>query len=699
MTPLWLRVAGAGFLLVGLLVALHLMSNAVQNSQELAQIFVPLLMFSLGGLVLLLVLMAVSLARVVGAYRRREPGARLTARMVVLFVVLSLLPVAVVYGYSMQFLMRGIDSWFDVEIDKAMHSALELGQASLDQHKRYLLHATENLVPRLRDATQDSLAIDLGAWRSALDATEVTVLDKSGRVLALNNASPGLLAANVPRTAVLQQVREGRNFAGLTAIGDEDLLHVRVVVADIGVSPFILQALYPLSEHVNKLSEAVQDAFNRYQELAFLRQSLKFSFTLTLSLVLLFSFFSAVWAATFSARRLLAPVSKLAEATRAIADGDYGTQLPVPGRRDELGFLVKSFNAMTRRIAQARDLAAASQRQVEAQRANLQTLLSHISTGVIACDAQGQLRTANAAATRILDLDLEAFEGRSFKTLGETSPELSALVETVTEEWAYPARDWQSQVTLNTADGQRILRCSGTPLPVASGTLGGRLLMLEDVTSLIQAQRDAAWAEVARRLAHEIKNPLTPIQLSAERIRRRYLDRFSGDDGRVLDRATHTIVQQVDAMKTMVNAFSDYARPSQLEGRELVFDALVNDVLELYRVFPRPRLHVKLGARGAQVRADSVKLRQVIHNLVKNAQEAVVEADEPGVWVETRRVGKGEYHTLELDVEDNGPGFDPEMLGKIFDPYVTTKDKGTGLGLAIVRKIVSEHGGSVVVAQ
>ena len=692
------RLAIVAGLLISLLVALHLMSSAVQNSAALARVFVPLLLFSMAGLAGLLVLIGLNLVRLVQAYRRDEPGARLTARMVVLFVVLSLLPVGVVYAYSMQFLMRGIDSWFDVEIDTAMQRALELGQSSLDLHKRHLKRTTANVVAELEGVPDESLALDVVELRRRSGATELAVMQSTGRTLASSNANPGLLVPDMPDSSILQQIREGVDYVGVTPYGEDNLLHVRVVVGFPAGRDRVLQALYPLTQRVSELSDTVQAAFTRYKELAFLRQSLKFSFSLTLLLVLLFSFFSAVWTAIFSAQRLLAPISDLAVATRAVADGDYSTHLAPRRGRDELGFLVRSFNAMTRRIAQARDAAAESQRQVEAQRAYLEALLSHLSTGVVAFQHDGSLRTANAAASQILDVDFEAHAGRPFESLVIERPELQPLMETIEEECTDALREWERQVTLVGPAGRKMLRCGGTPLPGGKGIRAGWLIMFEDITTLIQAQRDAAWGEVARRLAHEIKNPLTPIQLSAERIRRRILGKLPPEEGEILDRATHTIVQQVEALKSMVNAFSDYARPSHLEREVVLFDRLVGEVLELYRAGGPVAVEAQLAAGDARVQADAVKLRQVIHNLVKNSQEALAERPDGEIRVSTQRAGAGsEAGFVELVVEDDGAGFDQELAGRLFEPYVTTKSKGTGLGLAIVRKIVEEHGGSIVI--
>jgi nitrogen fixation/metabolism regulation signal transduction histidine kinase len=696
-----LRLAIGGGLLVMLLVTLHLISSAVQNSAVLSRLFVPLLLVSIAGLLALLVVIAVSLVRLGRAYRREEAGARLTVRMVLLFSVLSLLPVAVVYSYSMQFLMRGIDSWFDVEIDEAMQDALQLGRASLDLHQHHLQDITERLVRRLTEAPPSTQALRLNELRRQAGATELAVLDTAGRTLASSNVNPAALVADTPDRSVLQQVREGQDYVGLAPYGEDDLLHVRVVIADRSDPDRVLQALYPLSQRVTELSEEVQGAFTRYRELSFLRQSLKFSFSLTLLLVLLFSIFGAVWAAIFSARRLLAPVTDLAAATSAIAEGDYSTQLVPPRRSDELGFLVRSFNAMTRRIAQASDAAAESQRQVEAQRAYLETVLSHLSTAVFTFDGNGMIRTANEAVQQILRIDPASRIGSSLVEVGRDRPELEPLTATIERECAVePPHEWEQQVSVVLDENRRILRCGGTPLPSAEDASGpGWLIMIEDITMLLQAQRDAAWGEVARRLAHEIKNPLTPIQLSAERIRRRYLGKLDDEQGQVLDRATHTIVQQVEALKSMVNAFSDYARPSRPEAAPVTIDRLVGEVLELYRAGGGVTLDIQLNADGVQVRADGVKLRQVMHNLVKNAQEALADREEGRIRVSTHRVGNGAACAVEIVVEDNGPGFDQDMIGQVFEPYVTTKSRGTGLGLAIVRKIMDEHGGTIGVGR
>ncbi|MEN8213924.1 MAG: ATP-binding protein [Pseudomonadota bacterium] len=685
------RVLFAVALLAGLLVSLHLMSSAVQNQENLDQLYIPLLIFNILGLLILLVVISISLVRLIRAYRANQPGARLTMRMVALFVLLSLLPMSVVYFYSMQFLLRGIDSWFDVQVDQAMQDSLSLGTASMDLQKRYLLHQTQELKSEIADRGDDGLIVYLGELRGRSGATELTVLNANGQIVASRHANPGVLVADRPNSAILSQVALTGAYVGLTPHGDEELLHIRVVVID-PIESFYLQGIYPTPERISGLSDKVQETFENYQRLNYLKKSLKMTFSLALLMVLLFSFFTAVWAAIYSARRLLAPLVDLGEATRSVAEGDYTTRLPRRKGRDEIDFLASSFNAMTLRIGRSRDVAEQSKRLIEEQRAYLQTVLGHLSTGVIAFSGEGDLRTVNSAASGILGVPLERRVGSSISQLAQEEPLLEPLLQRVGEIRESAEHEQQWQESLDTYEGRKVLRWRTTPLVVAEGPSGALVLMFDDITDLLRAQRESAWAEVARRLAHEIKNPLTPIQLSAERLRRKYLQQL--DDGDVLERATTTIIQQVEAMKHMVNDFSEYARPSKLERESLVFDQLLRAVVGLYGT-DEHGISLSLHAADARLFADSVKLRQVVHNLIKNAQEAVQEQEDQQISISSRAGVEQRCHYIELEIVDNGPGFAGDLLERVFEPYVTTKQKGTGLGLAIVRKIIDEHGGGI----
>ncbi|WP_456405240.1 ATP-binding protein [Thiolapillus sp.] len=679
-------------LLLLLLFALHFLSGAVLRSEELSRWFIPLLVFIVIGLVMLSIVVALNLARLLRDYRRNKAGARLMARMVIMFVLLGIAPVGIVYYYSLQFLMQGIDSWFNVQIDSAMADALELNQATLNMNKRLLLRYTEQMLENIDDSSQTALTLALSELRSRSGATEVALATPQGEILASSHVNPDVLVPNTPDPLILQQVVSGKNYVQFMSYGDSAELHIRALVADLSRG-LILQAIFPTSERIGELSENVQSAYAAYRQRAYLRESIKFSFILALSLVLLVGVFAAAWAAFYTSRRMVAPIQAIAEGTRAIAEGELDGQIPVPRYHDELGFLVASFNAMTRRLAQARDVAEQSKQQLEFQREYLEAVLHHLSTGVVALDDKGNLRTANRAAELILGADVARYVGQPFEQLALDYPELESFVRLLTGAMDAGEQDWRKEVVLNRSKGRQFLICGYTRLKVVKSSEIGCVVVFDDVTTLVKAQRDAAWGEVARRLAHEIKNPLTPIQLSAERLRRKYLDKLPEDDRKVLDSATRTIVNQVEAMKAMVNAFSDYAKPSRLDAQPLLVDEFMADVLALYG----NSIAFAPGAPDVLMEVDPVRFRQVVHNLVKNAQEATHEVENPEIRVSTSAVQPDGQDVLFLQilVEDNGSGFADEDTEQLFEPYVTRKERGTGLGLAIVKKIVEEHGGSI----
>ena len=694
------KIVSSGFLLLlivitPLLISLHFMSNAVQNTDDMSRYFIPLLIFNIAGLVILLVLIIINLMKLIGQYRRREPGSRLTMRMVLMFISLSLPPVGVVYFYSLQFLHQGIDSWFDVKIDNALDDSLELGKSSLDLNKKQFLRSTEYLLNQIKDDSEAAMTIGLVDLLEQSGATELVLMDLSGRIISSSNINTEKLVPEQLDISVLQQARDSGRVLTIVPYGEPETLHVMVVLQH-AFRPLLMQAVYALSEEISDLTDSVQSALVRYKELSFLRQSLKFNFSMTLLLVLAFSVFAAVWAAFYSARKLVTPISDIAAGTRAVAAGDYSKQLPLQDSHDELSFLVSSFNTMMRRIAQARDEAAQSQRMVEEQKTYLETVLGHLSSGVMVFDGQQRLQTANRAAEMIFDLSFENYLHQSVEELQPLSTVMKQWLESIVLVLTQQKGDWREEINIESEQGRLILLTRISPLLDTAGFEKGKVVVFDDVTNLIQAQRNAAWGEVARRLAHEIKNPLTPIQLSAERLRHKYLGKMPEEDSRVLDKATKTIVQQVDAMKAMVNAFSDYAKPSSLETKPLLFDALVTEVMSLYEVSGQNEIiNLSLNAANVKVEADPVRLRQVILNLVKNALEAVHDKPEQEILIRTGFQDDGEAGAVVLEVMDNGNGFEEETLSKVFEPYVTTKTKGTGLGLAVVKKIIEEHGGMI----
>ncbi|MEZ5541241.1 MAG: ATP-binding protein [Pseudomonadota bacterium] len=681
-----------------LLVSLSLMSDATHNSQRFGELYSVLLVVNAVGLLILGVLVIVNIFQLIRQLRMNVAGAKMTSRLVIMFAVLSVVPVSVVYYFSLQFLQRGIDSWFDVRIEQGLNDALELSRAALDVRLRDVLQLTVRMADELADAQPATLSLTLYDLRVRSGAAELTLLGNDGRIVASSSAELSKIIPDQPPEEVLLLLRNRRHYVGLDPVGAGGLFAralVPVLSARADGEVYTLQALYEVSDRFSSLADSVQASFTHYRELAYLRTPLKFSYSLTLSIVLLLSLLAAIWAAFHSARRLVAPVRDLAEATHAVAEGDYSRRLSVASE-DELGFLVRSFNDMTRRLAKSRDEASRSQRQIEGQRAYLEAVLANLSSGVISLGRDSVVRAVNRAATQCLGVELKDYLGRDLSEIASEHGAIAPFVDAINQHRNSGSQAWQEEITLVGKQGRQMLMCRGAALRTSGRRGGGMVIVFDDVTAIIQAQRDAAWGEVARRLAHEIKNPLTPIQLSAERLRHRYLDKMPPDDAEILDRATRTIVNQVEAMKKMVNAFSDYARAPQLSLEPLDVHQLMQEVLDLYRGSDlNVRLDVQLDAQDSRIDGDAGRMRQLLHNLLKNALEAVRDTADGQIHVVTRNEIRGGMRQLVLAIADNGPGFAPGILDNLFEPYISTKPKGSGLGLAIVKKIVEEHAGTI----
>jgi PAS domain S-box-containing protein len=448
---------------------------------------------------------------------------------------------------------------------------------------------------------------------------------------------------------------------------------------------------------LSQLADTVQRSLSSYAHLVQIRQPLKSTFVLILSFVVLMSLIAAVYGAFFAAQRLVQPVQDLIAGTRAVAKGNYDTRLPLPGR-DELGFLVTSFNDMTKRLGRAREETRRSQQAVEAERAGLAVILARLSTGVVSLEPDLKVRTANQAASAILGVDLEAAIGKPFDESISDNALFTQFLSAIKQRLQPEQLDWREQIELLSESGKHVLMCACTALPNDAGGAAGVVLVFDDITTLLQAQRDAAWGEVARRLAHEIKNPLTPIQLSAERMRRKFLHSMNAQDAQILERATHTIVAQVDAMKQMVNAFSEYARAPDMHFSRFDLNQLITEVVDLYRVQASgAEMKLQLNPHLPLISADRMRIRQILNNLVTNSLEALEGKAGARIEFETQLAEDVQKQgaSVAIVVADNGPGFQRDLIGTVFDPYVTSKPKGTGLGLAIVKKIVEEHGGRI----
>jgi len=669
-----------------LLSSLYLVSSVEQETTQLGRAAFWVFVTTVVALLILVLVIIGRLWRLIQRVRRGEPGSRLTARLVTLFIALALPPVVVLYLFALEFLSDTISGWLDVEAEQALAAAIELGQMFMDVRSREVRLQVGRIGNELTLTDEQRWFDQLLRNVSSAGPTDLAVLDASGRALETVSIDPLRLAANIPSSFALAQALENQEYA--TAEPGPDGLQIRVLrlldMPGLGAPPRILQAIYPLPADFTVLAGSIEQAYFRYQNISFLRGRLEQSLVLILSLVLLLTAFLAMLLAFNAARRLTQPVRDLALATEELAAGRFPHELPVTSR-DELGFLVNSFNTMTRELS-------ASRRELETQRRYLEIVLGRLSAGVLAVDREGRLSAFNDSAGRILALDAERDYQCELASLADQRPELRPLLELVIARASNSTPDWRQEIQLGEPSRPLVLVCRGSELPAETG---GHVVVFDDVTVLDQAQREAAWAEVARRLAHEVKNPLTPIQLAAERLQYKLEGELGEEQRQLLTKATTTIRAQVDTLKRLVDAFGDYARPSAMR-RELVAPAaLVSEVVDLYSSGDLPvRFELDIAEDVDAILADAGRLRQVLLNLVRNAQEAQPEGH-PTVRIALGSRKRAEREGIELIVADDGPGFAPEVLERVFEPYVTTKTRGTGLGLAIVRRIIDEHGGRI----
>lgn len=679
-------------------VSLFLLAQTAQNSDEFDRLHDVILLINIAGGFVLFLLFIGNVVKLTRDYRRGVPGARLKARIVAMFVFLAIAPLLVVFYFSTQFINKGIDTWFDVDVSEGLDNALALSGAALELQKRRHLSATQQIARRLSQVSDRQLVFELSMLRRESGASEMTLYGSNNTILATSTDSA---SASLPKPLgeeVVFTMRQDRPYVSLESL-ETGIYEIRTAVAFTHSGRVqqsrVVQAHFPVTERLSRMANSVETSYQEYQQLLFLREPLKANFTLTLSVVLMLSLLAAIYGAFVLSRRLVAPIQDLVAGTRAVAKGDFDTRLPTPSK-DEIGFLINSFNDMTQRLAKARREASLSQALVEAERANLEVILARLTTGVVALKSDLRIRNANQASSAILGVDISNHSGENLRELAKGRPLLEQFVDVACVHLDAGETEWREQIVLRGEVGQRVLTCACTALPGDDDRPGGYVIVFDDITALLQAQRDAAWGEVARRLAHEIKNPLTPIQLSAERVRRKYLGQMEEEDAQVLDRATHTIVQQVEAMKEMVNAFSDYARAPDMELGRFDMDKLVHEVVDLYRTQDKA-VEIVLTSDPSMplLDADMGRIRQILHNLIRNSVEALEGTTDARIDVHVSVAEINGIEMMQIRVEDNGPGFDPGAVTQVFDPYVTSKPKGTGLGLAIVKKLVEEHVGTI----
>ncbi len=671
-------------------VMLYLLSTASSNTPLLA----GQLTWLLGGSVaLVLVLMIVTGHQLLALRHRlkqRVFGSKLSLRLVLLFSLVAVLPGALVYAVSVQFLTRSIDTWFDVRVEKALEGGLALGRTTLDTMLTDLRTKADAMALALSDGTPQQQRAVINTLREQAAVQEAAIFDHAGRVLVYSSETKDSLAPVMPSNEVLRDIRVQKSNSRILVDARRGLLlRVLVPVNIRGGEIEALQLVQKVRDDIARDAESVQNAYAEYQELSYFRPGLKRLYALSLTLALLLSLFFALLLAIYFSQRLSAPLGVLAEGTRAVAQGDFRERQSVKSY-DELGILTGSFNAMTRELGEAQGATQKYQSELEAAKVSLESILANLSAGVISLDAERRLRSANPAAHRILGRTLESLVGLPVEEWTRIDVRLAAIAGPLSEALTRPLeRLFEREVTYGAEEGELTLLVRASTI-AQQGATDGYVVVFDDITNLLRAQRQAAWGEVARRLAHEIKNPLTPIQLSAERLQQRLHPKLEASDGDMLSRLTQTIVNQVMALKAMVDTFSQYARSPDATLLSLDLGALTREVLSLYESVGAA-IVVRIEPGLDAVMGDAAKLRQVIHNLVRNAEDAIGSVTMPRITVHVERAEGG----VALRVADNGAGFPPEFLARPFEPYVTTKAKGTGLGLAIVKKIVEEHGGLI----
>jgi len=675
------------------LYALYLLGETTGKTGDIESQYINILFVNIVGVLALLALTVGSLWRLFGDLRKRVPGAKLKARMVGMFVGLAVIPLLIVFYFSVQFINSGIDNWFSVEVEQGLDDALALSRAAMETQMRDDLDITQRIATHLQDVAPRRLIFELSMLRRESGASEITIFGRNSRIIATSSDHAAGALPSELKDEVILQIRQHRPFVSMDELERQIRTAVQFSNRQNPQIAGVIQAHFPISARVGKMTDSVTASYNDYKTAVYFRDSLKRLFSLTLTVVLLLSLLGSIYGALVLSRRLVSPIQDLVAGTRAVARGDFDTRLPTPPR-DEIGFLVSSFNDMTQRLSTASRQATLSQALVEAERANLEVILARLSTGVVSLESDLKIRTANQAASAILNVDLESRVGELLPDVAVGQP--LQFVDVARVHLKDGETEWREQIVLRGEVGRRVLSCACTALPGDDDHETGFVVVFDDITALLQAQRDAAWGEVARRLAHEIKNPLTPIQLSAERLRRKYLHTMDEDEAQVLDRATHTIVQQVEAMKEMVNAFSDYARAPDMDIDRFDLDQLAQEVVDLYRSQESNiRIVLKSGSKLPELEADAGRIRQILHNLLRNSAEALENTDEGLIEVTIGSTEIREIEFIEIVVADNGPGFQTGSVSQVFDPYVTTKPKGTGLGLAIVKKLVEEHAGTI----
>ncbi|WP_028102349.1 sensor histidine kinase [Pseudoduganella violaceinigra] len=721
-------------------ILLFLLASASDNSGLFDRYYGWLLGLNASVAVALVLLVGVSLFRLYSRYKSGKFGSRLMTRLVVLFAAIGVLPGLVIFLVSVQFVSHSIDSWFNVRVEEALDAGLDLGRSALDESLAELEAQARGTVRQLAEDPFYAAPATLARFVRRHPGTQSAIIvDADGGLIVSAMGERRInLSADLPSAVMLAKAKDDPSYAAYEGGGElrddhigapqpapldaNSVLRLRVLMAipdpvqpsGAHLAPRYLQIIQAVPQKLASNGEMLRTAFSEYKERFVARVGLRKMYIETLTLTLLLAVFGAIAAAFLIANDLAQPLLLLAEGTRAVAEGDLSPR-PIVASSDELGTLTQSFNTMTRQLSDARGAVERNRIALQNAKAHLESVLANMSAGVMVLDSDFRLVTCNDSVERILQHAGVTLIGQPLAEVEGMQEFASAIISAFSTQSAQTAAGrnvarlhWQRQIEIprkpdSPEDSEQILLTRGSRLPLETGT--GYIVVFDDITDVISAQRSIAWGEVARRLAHEIKNPLTPIQLSAERLQMKLESKLAGADVELLNRASTTIVNQVSAMKRMVDDFRDYARTPPAVLQPLDLNSLIEDILHLYVSGEgNDIVHASLAPALPMILGDDTQLRQVIHNLLQNAQDALQEhppADaEPRIDVVTEGIiyqsaDGGTRIAVRLSISDNGPGFAPKILANAFEPYVTSKAKGTGLGLAMVKKIIEEHGGRI----
>lgn len=702
----FITIGSVAMLVVGLGL-LYLLAEASSNRELFERNYARLFVANV------IVASAISLAvvwvgwRLLQRIRTGRFGSQLLLKLAVTFALVGFAPGLLIYGVSYQFVSRSIESWFDAKVQSALEAGLSLGRVSLDAIASDLVRKSRNAAEQLSQASGVANEFQLGKIAEILGADEVTLWSSSGHLLASAGALQLRLTPEPPSPSQIRMARSERAASWFEGLDESATTGVAVpqvkVLAQVdstsfGLSsePRYLLVAHPLPTSLVSNAVAVEEVSREYQERALSLAGLKRMYIGTLTLGLFLAVFGALLLALTLGNQIAQPLLLLAEGVEQVAAGDLTPKLVWAGK-DELGGLTRAFAAMTQQLSDARQEVQDSLLEIDAARRQVQTILDNLTAGVLVMHASGTIVTANPGAEKLLGVTPHSLHGLNFYDtydMGALPAIAQQQFQTLGESHDATNAYWQQTIELgaeSTGTGSPFAKTTTLVVRGARLPSQDQLLVFDDITEVVSAQRSQAWGEVARRLAHEIKNPLTPIQLSAERLERRLLPKLDAVDGPVLVKSVKVIVEQVDAMKRLVNEFRDFARLPNADLKPLSLNDLVVAVVGLYDSDVASKVELDLQADCPCIAGDSQQLRQVIHNLLQNGMDAQEETGQSEGRIRVATQWMVNTQKVRLLVQDNGAGFPEHILRRAFEPYVTTKQKGTGLGLAVVKKIADDH--------